>query len=98
SFSRDWSSDVCSSDLNATQFYAGLVGRVRLVTARSRANRHWWQYSDNRSLPVAAVHPDPASNSVLANVDGVNNAIKFARIGSREIGRASCRERVEREV
>src|SRR5690606_40248564 len=77
-FSRDWSSDVCSSDLGAA---------VAVQQARARQ-------------PVAA-RADAAQDRALARplAQPVQTARIYAgrdRVGpADEIGRASCRERVE---
>src|SRR2546429_3938159 len=75
--SRDWSSDVCSSDLLAL---AGLV-QDRFLTA----------HGDHR--PVLPGLRSFSERSMLAMASSLARASSSSR-RSREIGRASCRERV----
>src|SRR5690606_39828151 len=92
SFSRDWSSDVCSSDL---------LGDLKAKRSFTRHSRHadasipaaiqknkpslTRQPRSDRSLPRhgAPIQPILKSNQVLRSAP------------MEEIGRASCRERVE---
>src|SRR5207302_6886877 len=72
-FSRDWSSDVCSSDLRSICLPRDLgIGELR-------AQQHVGKQIERR-VEMSARH-------MQANGDGVE-----------EIGRASCRERVEINV
>src|SRR5690606_40950825 len=89
-FSRDWSSDVCSSDLNFT----GIKNRVtELVTANTDIPSGNSVASVGRSLGTfkllrwAGVNPDNG-NPMWLTADGVRKTY------NPEIGRASCRERV----
>src|SRR2546429_5227788 len=71
--SRDWSSDVCSSDLE-------FVERHFAVLAAARAAIQGAQYDALRSHAATALgHPVPAAAESPT---------------TKEIGRASCRERV----
>src|SRR5690606_40706257 len=84
-FSRDWSSDVCSSDLSA-------VASKAIET-------------DKAPVPVAAVWPVPARETCPSTVSVPWPSDAFSPVADRttatdkapapEIGRASCRERVE---
>src|SRR5690606_40201157 len=81
-FSRDWSSDVCSSDLR--QFRRHPAGRhaVVLVAAEEGAES------------VEAALEAGAHDYVLKPLDRRHFGIRLA-IAEGQIGRASCRERVE---
>src|SRR5206468_7945905 len=77
---RDWSSDVCSSDLgreeietleNETDFVAAQLGARRVAQCRE----------------IVAVNQDFAARGLRQSADQVQER--------RQIGRASCRERVE---
>src|SRR5690606_40790547 len=91
-FSRDWSSDVCSSDLEDAFGERGL-DLLRML-------REWWR----RSLPgVPGVQPFRSTESMsqmLADILGMQPVAQHvqARVALPgelyEIGRASCRERV----
>src|SRR5207245_7377112 len=88
---RDWSSDVCSSDLSAVWhalawalFGAAYVGAVVFVASVLAA-------SPGDVLLVLA-----AGSRLSAYIGGTVGEIGFLRgIWLEEIGRASCRERVE---
>src|SRR5690606_40040763 len=93
-FSRDWSSDVCSSDLKLTR--PGFKG-ISLP--------YYYPWTGN--LLTEYVANDAAELGVeMTRVEFVteaNGSINFAaydelvdRAASREIGRASCRERGQR--
>src|SRR5690606_41130159 len=77
-FSRNWSSDVCSSDLPEVMAdYGGPIGRAD---------------SDEKFERYVAAQPDHGiSRWAVETIDG-------AFLGYAEIGRASCREKVELEV
>src|SRR5690606_40095624 len=90
-FSRDWSSDVCSSDLNTVN-----DEDIELYTdeARSEVLLTW------RNIRQQTVKREGVDNKSLADFiapkeSGVADYIgMFAVTGGLEIGRASCRERV----
>src|SRR5690606_40122337 len=90
-FSRDWSSDVCSSDL----LVFVLVGALAALTASSApaaasgdgilllAHGGRAQWNDN-------------VNALAASIDReIPVEVAFGMATRSEIGRASCRERVE---
>src|SRR5690606_39538717 len=90
-FSRDWSSDVCSSDLarlhprHADMPYRNLLV---LVTARLWATTH----DETEAYPdAAAFEADLALVADSLQANGGEHAGGFAVW---QIGRASCRERV----
>src|SRR3712207_7245224 len=78
---RDWSSDVCSSDLAAEEDVDAAAGHVR---------------RDRHGALAASLGDDRRLLLVLLRVqDAVLDA---AAVEDVEIGRASCRERVEISV
>src|SRR5690606_40409076 len=81
-FSRDWSSDVCSSDLRRLfSIYHFLVALIIvMLISPAFAGAEW----DQRDTGTLTIHK-------LALEPGVEP-------GEREIGRASCRERVGNRV
>src|SRR5690606_41074051 len=87
-FSRDWSSDVCSSDL----------GRGNISTY-SKGSRGEWEH-DCESGPVRVVidRSGGRSTALRAYVGGQWRGTATQDLGvvdaKEEIGRASCRERV----
>src|SRR5690606_40091466 len=90
-FSRDWSSDVCSSDLlwAFKPMRMGLIGilLVPLVYCVIYLSAFYDPYENLQYLPVALVNEDRGA---------VQDGEKI-HVGD-EIGRASCRERAESEV
>src|SRR5690606_40660206 len=80
-FSRDWSSDVCSSDLSSRFVRKGLDRALRLSSARAI---------------VRAPTPDMYVSLVASRLlrDGLYMIDGTAVLVWSEIGRASCRERV----
>src|SRR3546814_20020309 len=83
----DWSSDVCSSDLNIDA--AILEGDVALLVARPdddhfRADRR----PRIKMLDILVQHADAAGRHVVSDCPGLVRAVD-----EEEIGRASCRER-----
>src|SRR5690606_39817577 len=93
-FSRDWSSDVCSSDLPGAGLMAQLPNSNMLL-----------------ALLRDGFHPDSASGTVTLRGDGSpvldyqltdytreglrRSYLSMAEIQFAEVGRASCRERVD---
>src|SRR5690606_39618936 len=89
-FSRDWSSDVCSSDLQAA-----LAARTREAAAREAARRSAASGGGGSSSGGGGGGGGTYTGgpSCLETVSGITVACEIA-----EIGRASCRERVEGAV
>src|SRR5690606_40884092 len=92
-FSRDWSSDVCSSDLNSVininvpdRPYAELTG-IEVTRLGHR------QRSDN---PVQTINPRGKECYWISAAGEVADAGPGTDFHAIEIGRASCRERVWR--
>src|SRR5690606_41187001 len=95
-FSRDWSSDVCSSDLFQAQLHNELIGGG---FARSKF------IQDNIAVPIDMIQATFGKNFQIENGKVVAVGADGQKIYSRtrpgeiadfdEIGRASCRERVE---
>src|SRR2546421_1506858 len=75
---RDWSSDVCSSDL------AGVLGEWELTASVSSASNRTKEFSG----PLTMRHTG------ICTQDGPEEKTGEIRLQVAEIGRASCRERV----
>src|SRR5690606_41165517 len=95
-FSRDWSSDVCSSDLNIEEETWGAI-RKKVEEAQKPPqdpdddgdeNGSGDEVHDKKNLRTCTV----SLNQILRPDLEVNGRKVF------EIGRASCRERVQCEV
>src|SRR5690606_39726133 len=82
SFSRDWSSDVCSSDL------AAVIEREPIDVIDPETRGLLASIGIRKDTPFA---PDARMRSILADAAGVANGT--ARAIAFQIGRASCRER-----
>src|SRR5207249_9440618 len=93
---RDWSSDVCSSDLKNASFIHG--GRpLWMNEAFFLVRRHKNLYMDISGIPpqkLLAYFPriEEIADKVLWGTDWPGPGVPEIK----EIGRASCRERVER--
>src|SRR3546814_4503714 len=90
----DWSSDVCSSDLNTTVTGSGDVG-IQLAS-----NATFIGFGNVQSIPAAGLRAFVATNntgtirsSSGSFVSTGNAAVTITGPGG-QIGRASCRERV----
>src|SRR3546814_16767104 len=100
----DWSSDVCSSDLNQAAALAKLPGvrRVepdRIMTASEAQSGATWGLDrvDQTALPLDDVYRYPDNGGQGVNVYIIDTGITAAHTeftGRIEIGRASWRERV----
>src|SRR5690606_39496064 len=91
-FSRDWSSDVCSSDLGWFGHYSLVLRtptRSRLFNLRSTSSA---EINADRSMIVAA-----REKVLLPNTNGnwYISVCKDSMVSLLKIGRASCRERGE---
>src|SRR5207247_3201723 len=83
---RDWSSDVCSSDLDQPVVHLGVVeeGRRRAVAVGDPA------------VDLVRNQPQPAAARELKQRRDLRGGDDPAGwVGRRKIGRASCREREE---
>src|SRR5699024_11500853 len=81
---RDWSSDVCSSDL--------LAGQLEKVEAPDKTTIYTYDEVGNRNSMDEYFESEQSfetSDSIDSEAEGM---VQY------KIGRASCRERVEREV
>src|SRR5207247_3241994 len=92
---RDWSSDVCSSDL---------AGRCPIIGANgveTDARQHWEGAARNEeqtAVIIPVIETVPRAPLTAKTVPHVNNRSKrndFRPLIHTEIGRASCRERVK---
>src|SRR5690606_39583723 len=94
-FSRDWSSDVCSSDLHEGEFQVRVLGngcfglplKQQVVAQTGFEVRH-----DIARNQVAAVVNAHATFHTMANLGAHTHHL--ALFGGVEIGRAACRGRV----
>src|SRR5690606_39644546 len=94
-FSRDWSSDVCSSDLGMTGLVTVSASRASAEQRAGRAARQGpgrviraYSATDFARMPAADA-PE------IAVADLTDAALLLAAWGTPEIGRAACRERGE---
>src|SRR5690606_39913284 len=78
-FSRDWSSDVCSSDLGRNSLHGGATGFHTKVWDR--------RTSFKKKIDFCYVSPD--------GEEGFPGNLKVTVAYELKIGRASCRERVK---
>src|SRR3546814_1341408 len=95
---RDWSSDVCSSDLNLIDSGIDLAIRVGSLTDSQLMAR---KLTEHRRIVCAspsyvAKHGAPAAPAELST----HQALRFTLVGDDrwQIGSASCRERVGQYV
>src|SRR5690606_39694326 len=93
-FSRDWSSDVCSSDLINEKLFVDLFYYYnRFLTFEGSAVL---VQKKNPEGPMSDL-ADPTKRNVYSMPLNAEQTIKNSGWGiGAEIGRASCRERVER--
>src|SRR5690606_40632190 len=92
-FSRDWSSDVCSSDLHYGELDRQDIALLaRGIVARSSMDSDYCAIRKGFGVELGGIQRGavvPETNRVLADHFGSPEW---------EIGRASCRERVEMSV
>src|SRR5699024_11931213 len=84
---RDWSSDVCSSDLKLQAKACESMGNNRLIRISKGLRAHGAKSPDCQKTLIISLgmHEGAAAPSYLIRSGGVYAA--------RKIGRASCRER-----
>src|SRR5206468_4930526 len=102
---RDWSSDVCSSDLYMTEKFAQTIFGVNTFQLRRRPIftpnvpdsvwRAWQRRPRIRFSDADAVEAGLTVPVITAWQSSDNVTVSF---GNKEIGRASCRERGESSV
>src|SRR5690606_39784077 len=95
-FSRDWSSDVCSSDLYLKEHLSQrLPKNIKLdVLAQEISDLpEGVTFTGERAKPWGTAHAVWTARNVIKNSFAIINADDY--YGKNEIGRASCRERVE---
>src|SRR5690606_39380440 len=89
-FSRDWSSDVCSSDL---------VTEVSSVSLDGQPIDDWQLHGSRLWRPdgwaASAYEPTTVEVTYTHGYPPGHQALQLARGATLEIGRASCRERGE---
>src|SRR5690606_40054739 len=87
SFSRDWSSDVCSSDLN----YGPQVQDIAYGEVGASRTRGYLETPTPGARNVSLVADGPPAEAVAFSAEG--GLIAGDQPVTLEIGRASCRER-----
>src|SRR5690606_40362165 len=86
-FSRDWSSDVCSSDLDEDDNFDGITWRAGFA------------YSPHSDLSLQATYGRRQDDESLdASISYRISPKTSLQASYNEIGRASCRERVQISV
>src|SRR5206468_6409106 len=92
---RDWSSDVCSSDLSG----AGDDARYFQISVPVQPGNSGGALVEERSNVVGVVAAKWSARAALASSgslpENVNYAVTSSFLLGFQIGRASCRERVE---
>src|SRR5699024_12200283 len=91
---RDWSSDVCSSDLITTSFIGHLERRKSLNEGLLIVRKRLENALENDITPILSV--GQYSNIEMV-VEELGILLKDEPINKPKIGRASCRERVEKQ-
>src|SRR5690606_40761696 len=89
-FSRDWSSDVCSSDLR-TEERESRPQWSRSGTLVFRAGNDWFQWQPGKGIAQAASVQAARDPATEAKPDDLRDR-QLRLIETLEIGRASCRE------
>src|SRR5690606_39636582 len=95
-FSRDWSSDVCSSDLVVCKAIEALTTRVaglELDWIEENPGRFWRHITGDSQLRW--IGPDKGAMHLATGA--VVNAV-WDLLAKREIGRAACRESVSSQI
>src|SRR5699024_12220641 len=91
---RDWSSDVCSSDLGQILNGAGLLNSIKII--KSDAELAYLRHSAAiTSKAVAETRPYIAAGKTDDEIAGKAAQVMLASGSGFKIGRASCRERGE---
>src|SRR5690606_39657242 len=92
-FSRDWSSDVCSSDLGS-----GLVVPEYDLILANRAGRGFTAEPGHPNFPEPGRRPATTLHLWAAGPGGGRPRVVGGTPGgaNQQIGRAACRERAER--
>src|SRR5690606_41123630 len=94
-FSRDWSSDVCSSDLGKAMDYALL----RASEVALENDFDWFSVTNRETIVDRERIPDYTEVGIGADYETVQSCglLTCRTVRRPEIGRASCRERAESE-
>src|SRR5690606_40022804 len=90
-FSRDWSSDVCSSDLPEGYEIPETASYFHYTTNNTVEGTQMHAIPQT-TVPLVA---DMSSDIMSREMDFTRFALIYAGAQKNEIGRASCRERVE---
>src|SRR5206468_8280762 len=90
---RDWSSDVCSSDL--TRFPQELTNQLNVQKSRTTNPMAWASHEHRRNCDeiVRKIRGAQSIEELHEVMQGIK--WKHGNAWRNEIGRASCRERVE---
>src|SRR5207253_5306009 len=92
---RDWSSDVCSSDLSpaplAPRLPDGTWDRTGPAGPRSRRDVKWYE----RRLATPAMAVTAATRIATATAPTTKTSTQSPMLSTVKIGRAACRERAE---
>src|SRR5690606_40541451 len=96
-FSRDWSSDVCSSDLTTTAYFVDAAQRARFTTTAVLGTVELRVGAEAIESPRTTVEA-PVLHAVLALARERGAGAATVEASSHEIGRASGRERAETTV
>src|SRR5699024_11905291 len=89
---RDWSSDVCSSDL----IQPALRDRMEIINVTGYTIEEKVQIAKKHLFPKQLEEHGMKSKDLKINDSALEFVIEGYTRESGEIGRASCRERVER--
>src|SRR5690606_40511746 len=94
-FSRDWSSDVCSSDLSSHQFTKNDIVVLNLKGAiLKRIGGDLWV----TNLSSSQITSTGEQQSLMPKSTNIAALLANAKYWGPKIGRASCRERVKISV
>src|SRR5690606_41177414 len=89
-FSRDWSSDVCSSDLRYVTYASTIKDMLQRVQVRATESAAGKSTADLAKVQGAHMEADAQAKALAAAQEEAKK--------KGQIGRASCRERVEMAV
>src|SRR5207249_6963319 len=93
---RDWSSDVCSSDL--AELLGNVVAAFRTAVAalpKAARNRGYRRARDRRRQRQRFRRSEPGAQLRARERAAVSGPARLREYSRRQIGRASCRERGE---
>src|SRR5207247_4810170 len=94
---RDWSSDVCSSDLIRLRIGDRYIAQNSYSSPLEVSLLHIFRERTDQGFDEVAQLLTPDNTEVISRFD-ISGARVVSATWKDEIGRASCRESVEREV